>query len=250
MPKRLRILAGPNGSGKSSVYRSLSQNKDFHWGIFVNADEMEKQLRENRFIDLAQYGLSIFAWEEFIANYGAFVEEKKGRCPVSNLLYVDNRIIAINPELVDSYLACKIAEFIRYGLLNTKKDVTFTCETVMSHESKLDFMPEAREKGFRVYLYFVSTSSPEINVGRVATRVQEGGHGVAEEKIRSRYVRSLANLHKAILLSDRAYIFDNSESKYRWVAEYDGSTGELTFKNDEIPNWVAQYALGQSQIIK
>ena len=62
MSKRLRILAGPNGSGKSSVYRTLKQNKDFHWGIFVNADEMEMQLRERRFIDLAQYGLNVFAW--------------------------------------------------------------------------------------------------------------------------------------------------------------------------------------------
>ena len=206
---------------------------------------MEKQLRENRFIDLAQYGLSTFPWEDFIADYGAFVEDKKGKCPVGNILYIDNRIIAIDSELVDSYIACKLAEFIRYGLLNTKKDITFTCETVMSHESKLDFMQEAKAKGFRVYLYFVSTSSPEINVGRVVTRVYEGGHSVEEDKIRSRYVRSLANLHKAILLSDRAYIFDNSESKYRWIAEYDGSTGELAFKNDEIPNWVAQYALGQ-----
>ena len=185
MPKRLRILAGPNGSGKSSVYRSLKQNKNFHWGIFVNADEMEKQLRENRFIDLAQYGLSTFAWEDFIADYGAFVEDKKGKCPVGNILYIDNRIIAIDPELVDSYIACKLAEFIRYGLLNTKKDITFTCETVMSHESKLDFMQEAKAKGFRVYLYFVSTSSPEINVGRVVTRVYEGGHSVEEDKIRS-----------------------------------------------------------------
>lgn len=243
MAKRLRILAGPNGSGKSSVYRSLKQNKNFHWGIFVNADEIEKQLRESRFVDLAQYRLSTFAWEDFIADYEAFVEEKKGTCPISNLLYVDNRIIVINPELVDSYVASKIAEFIRYALLETKKDVTFTCETVMSHESKLDFMREARAKGFRVYLYFVSTSSPEINVGRVATRVQEGGHSVPEDKIRSRYFRALGNLHKAILLSDRAYVFDNSESKYRWVAEYDDSTGELTYKCDEIPQWVAQYTV-------
>lgn len=146
---------------------------------------MEKQLRENRFIDLAQYGLSTFAWEDFIADYGAFVEDKKGKCPVGNILYIDNRIIAIDPELVDSYIACKLAEFIRYGLLNTKKDITFTCETVMSHESKLDFMQEAKAKGFRVYLYFVSTSSPEINVGRVVTRVYEGGHSVEEDKIRS-----------------------------------------------------------------
>ena len=61
MAKRLRILAGPNGSGKSSVYRSLGQNKNFHWGIFVNADEMEERLRANQFVDLAQYGLSTFA---------------------------------------------------------------------------------------------------------------------------------------------------------------------------------------------
>ena len=241
MPKRLRILAGPNGSGKSSVYRSLSQNKDFHWGIFVNADEMEKQLRENRFIDLAQYGLSIFAWEEFIANYGAFVEEKKGRCPVSNLLYVDNRIIAINPELVDSYLACYIAEYLRQAVLETVKDITFTIETVMSHPGKLEFMRQAKEKGFRIYLYFVSTSSPDINVGRVAARVQRGGHNVSEEKIRSRYIRSLENLHEAVLLSDRAYIFDNSKNKYRLIAEYDGSTGNLSYASDEIPQWVAQY---------
>ena len=48
MGKRLRILAGPNGSGKSSVYEALAQNESFHWGMFVNADEIEKKLREER----------------------------------------------------------------------------------------------------------------------------------------------------------------------------------------------------------
>lgn len=45
MSKRLRILAGPNGSGKSSVYEALVQDKGFRWGVFVNADEIEKKLR-------------------------------------------------------------------------------------------------------------------------------------------------------------------------------------------------------------
>ena len=87
----------------------------------------------------------------------------------------------------------------------------------------------------------IFASSPEINVGRVATRVKKGGHNVPEEKTRSRYERSLSNLHEAILLSDRAYIFDNSESSHKWIAEYDGATGELRYKEDEIPQWVEQY---------
>ena len=111
----------------------------------------------------------------------------------------------------------------------------------MSHPSKLEFMRKAREKGFRIYLYYVSTSSPEINVGRVATRVQRGGHDVPEDKIRSRYYRSLEQLHKAILLSDRAYIFDNSGSAYKWLAEYDGEAKQIFIKDDVVPQWVEQY---------
>ena len=42
MIKRLRVLAGPNGSGKTSVYRELRDK--FHWGVFVNADEIAKGL--------------------------------------------------------------------------------------------------------------------------------------------------------------------------------------------------------------
>lgn len=38
-----------------------------------------------------------------------------------------------------------------------------------------------------------------------------------------------------------ALIFDNSESSHKWIAEYDGVTGELTYKEDEIPQWVEQY---------
>ncbi len=240
MAKRVRILAGPNGSGKSSVYEILKQNKDFKWGVFVNADEIEKQLRTAQYIDISTYGIDNFAWESFVREYQSFLDAQKGKCNVDNLLYVDNRIIAIKTELVDSYLACYIAEFIRRELLQAKKDFTFTVETVMSHPSKLDFMRKARERGFKVYLYYISTSSPEINIGRVAARVQRGGHNVSEEKIRSRYVRSLANLRDAILLSDRAYIFDNSTSSYKWIAEYDRSTSELTFKVDEVPQWFVE----------
>lgn len=238
MGKRLRILAGPNGSGKSSVYEALAQNKSFHWGVFVNADEIEKKLREEQYIDVLSYGVEDLDWQKFQIDYQSFVDLKGGKCGVENLRYIDKKLFVLNPDLVDSYLACYVAMCIRNGLLLVKKDITFTIETVMSHESKLDFMRVARERGFRIYLYYISTSSPEINVGRVATRVIKGGHNVPEDKIKSRYERSLRNLHEAILLSDRAYLFDNSESSHQWIAEYDGATGELRYIAEEIPQWV------------
>lgn len=242
MGKRLRILAGPNGSGKSSVYQTLLQKKEFQWGVFVNADEIEKKLREEQYLNIQSYGVEDFDWGKFQADYQSFMDLKGGKCGVDKLRYIDKKLFVLDAHLVDSYLASYVATYIRNGLLQlNKKDITFTIETVMSHESKLDFMRAARERGYRIYLYYISTSSPEINVGRVATRVMRGGHNVPEDKIKSRYERSLRNLHEAILLSDRAYIFDNSESSHKWIAEYDGATGELRYKEDEIPQWVEQY---------
>lgn len=240
MAKRLRILAGPNGSGKSSVYAALKNSVHLNWGVFVNADEIEKQLREQQYLDITDYGVADLNWDEFLSEYIPFIKEKQGKCGEGNLLYRNHTIIVIDGEKVDSYLACLIADFIRRGLLESKKEITYTVETVMSHESKLELMRTARLKGFRVYLYYVSTSSPEINVGRVATRVQKGGHGVPEEKIRSRYSKSLRQLHDAILLSDRAYIFDNSGSSYKWIAEYDGATGQITYRVKDVPLWVIE----------
>ena len=238
MAKRLRILAGPNGSGKSSVYAALKNNGQLNWGVFVNADEIEKQLRERKALDITTYGLSEFNWNGFSSEYVQFAAEKNAKCGLEYLQYIDHSIKVLDGEKVDSYLACFVADFIRRGLLEIKKDVTFTVETVMSHPSKLEFMRKAKEKGFRIYLYYVSTSSPEINVGRVAARVLKGGHNVPEEKIRSRYSKSLQQLHDAILLSDRAYIFDNSGSSHKWIAEYDGATGQITYRVNEVPLWV------------
>lgn len=241
MAKRLRILAGPNGSGKSTIFETLKNSKIFHWGVFVNADIIEKTLREKQFLDITVYGINEFAWDDFINEYAVFIEAKQGLCKVDNLLYIDKRIIVINKNLIDSYLACFVADYIRRSLLMTDRDITFSIETVMSHSSKLEFMRKAKEKGFRIYLYYVSTSSSDINVGRVAARVIRGGHNVSNEKIRSRYIKSLELLREAILLSDRAYIFDNSAASYKWIAEYDGKSGLISYKTSEIPTWVDYY---------
>ena len=57
---RLRMFAGPNGSGKSTIKAIL---KPEIIGIYVNADEIEKEIQENGFYDFSAYPFKIDALE-------------------------------------------------------------------------------------------------------------------------------------------------------------------------------------------
>lgn len=57
MPQpKLRIFAGPNGSGKSTLFEAI-KNVYFSIQIFVNADILENQFKEQNFIDLKQFNI-------------------------------------------------------------------------------------------------------------------------------------------------------------------------------------------------
>jgi len=85
-------------------------------------------------------------------------------------------------------------------------------ETVLSTQEKVDFVANAKKKGYFVRLFFVCTNSPKINAFRVATRVLEGGHDVPISKIISRYSKSIENAIDISKIADRAYFYDNSEN--------------------------------------
>lgn len=239
MAKRLRILAGPNGSGKTSIYKDLRDA--FNWGVFVNADMIEQSLRTDGELNLSVYGVSNISKEQLAEAFNQSSQVQNSKCRLENIELVDDVLILNNVTLLDSYFSAFVASFIQLSLM--EKGVSFSFETVMSHPSKLEIMQYAKEKGYRVYLYFVSTLSPEINVGRVKTRVAEGGHNVDADKVRARYERSLQQLAAAIRLSDRAYIFDNSDKTYQWIAEYDGADGCLNVFQDM--TWFDNYVLNK-----
>jgi predicted ABC-type ATPase len=106
----------------------------------------------------------------------------------------------------------------------------------MSSPDKIDFLAKAQTAGYRTYLYYVATEDPAINISRVRERVEKGGHPVPEDKIVSRYYRSLELLMDAVLKTNRAYIFDNSGSEHVWIAEITDSR-VLEMKTDQITNW-------------
>ncbi len=121
----------------------------------------------------------------------------------------DDMAAAMTPSADRDRLAQENALAIRQECL--RDGTSFSFETVMSHPSRIDELAEARRLGFRITLVFVGTSSPQINVDRVAQRVEEGGHDVPRDRIVARYQRTMALLPDAVRESHRALIFDNSE---------------------------------------
>lgn len=228
---RLRMFAGPNGSGKSTIKDILPPE----WlGVYVNADEIERVIRTGGHLNLANFEVMADSAELQTFLQASTLLDKEGLLPQAQQLTLVDGNVGFGTVVINSYWASVLADFIRSKLLAAQ--VSFTLETVMSSPDKVELLHKAQQAGYRTYLYFVATEDPEINVARVQYRVETGGHPVAEDKIRSRYVRSLQLLSQAASYADRAYIFDNSGSERVWIAEVTDGVG-IEMKTDEMPAW-------------
>ncbi|MCY2964393.1 MAG: zeta toxin, partial [Planctomycetota bacterium] len=142
----------------------------------------------------------------------------------------------------NGYLAAAIVDFLRETLM--ERGDSFSFETVMSHRSKVEFFRRSRDVGYKTYLYFVCTTSADLNVARVRSRVGTGGHSVPEQKIRERYIRSLELAREARSHSYRAYFFDNSGRTPIWLAEFDPQGQcQLQVRESELPGWFRTWVL-------
>jgi predicted ABC-type ATPase len=69
----------------------------------------------------------------------------------------------------------------------------FAFETTLSGHTYVRRIREWRAMGYEVKLYFLSLQSADDAVLRVATRVRQGGHNVAEEVVRRRFEAGMRN---------------------------------------------------------
>lgn len=237
--KRMRVFAGPNGSGKTTLIKNLQAEIPF--GVYVNADDIESLLTESKVLLFNAYQIVVTqAQVQDFFKTSQFSPVKRNDSNLWSKLSVVNNVLNIDTS-IDSYLAADIAEFIRQQLLDNS--ISFTYETVMSHKSKLTFLKKAQEEGFKVYLYFVATEDPDINISRVNVRVAQYGHGVAPEVVRRRYFKSLQHLRDAVKLSNRAYLWDNSSATSLLIAEVANGEDVKIFDTDKVPNWFVKYLI-------
>jgi predicted ABC-type ATPase len=87
----------------------------------------------------------------------------------------------------------------------------FAFETTLAGRTYESMLREFRQQAYTIYLYFLWLPDVEMNLRRVAHRVQEGGHHVPDEDVRRRYRRGIANFLTVYRgLADFWIVFENS----------------------------------------
>ena len=249
MPKqpKLRIFAGPNGSGKTTLFDSI-KSEYFSTKLFVNADFLEEAFKKYGFINLSDFNIIVThqAFDEFCAESGLF--KKAEFDTISWGLAIKENVIVkqdqVNEAIFNSYHFAIVADFIRQELIRSK--ISFSFETVFSHPSKLDLIDFAHLNNYKVYLYFIGTETPIMNLERVKDRVKKGGHPVEEEKIQSRYFLTMQLLTEMIKKADETYLWDNSGIKHQYLGNV--KKGIIEFEQATIPKWIDTFILNKLKL--
>ena len=109
--------------------------------------------------------------------------------------------------------AAQIAEAMREKYVKEHKSFTF--ETVLSTDRNLKLLKKAKAEGYFIRCIYVLTCDSNINVARVKSRESQGGHGVPEDKIISRYEKALDLIPELVKVCDVMHIYDNSDVPFR-----------------------------------
>ena len=209
-------------------------------GRYLNPDELGLALQRTGSIELKAFGLEPEpgALGHYLhANRGFVHKAQAAGEPIT--LYLHESSLRIQAREQTGYTAALASGFIRDQLIASGQSFAF--ESVLSDPGKLLELQAAKTAAYRIYLYFVCTENPDFNVARVANRARLGGHFVSEERIRERYDRTLANLLPAFLLSDRAYLFDNSGAQMELIMESNGK--DLRLLTQTMPAWLEDHLI-------
>jgi predicted ABC-type ATPase len=109
------------------------------------------------------------------------------------------------------YDASELAAAIRSTLVQQRESFVF--ETVLSDPvgDKVETLASYAALGYTVVLIFIRIDSPEESIRRVAIRVSQGGHDVPDDKLRTRFERTKANLERAIERLPHVIVYGNDD---------------------------------------
>jgi predicted ABC-type ATPase len=124
---------------------------------------------------------------------------------------------------VSAYEATGLAASIRAALVTQRESFVF--ETVLSDPvgEKIEQLASYAALGYTVVLIFIRIDSVEESIKRVAMRVSQGGHDVPDDKLRTRFERTQANLKRAIERLPHVLVYSNQDlaEPYQLVELYE-----------------------------
>jgi predicted ABC-type ATPase len=103
---------------------------------------------------------------------------------------------------------------------------------------------EAHDSGFDVKVFYIATEDPNLNMGRVLVRVNNGGAFASLARIPDDYAQSMKQLSDVKKVADDLMLFDNTAHGrgHRLVAHF--QAGELMKLARSVPKW-AQKVFGK-----
>ena len=141
--------------------------------------------------------------------------------------FVNADLIARGLSVFHPERVAVLAGRIMLGRLDQLADrrANFAFETTLAGRSYARRLAELGRSGYVFHLVFLWLASPEMAVARVAERVRQGGHDVAAEVIRRRYLSGLRNFFRTYRpLADTWRFYNNSgPSIPRLIASGSGS---------------------------
>ena len=139
-------------------------------------------------------------------------------------------------DMADVMTAGKIAvkKIARYF----DEDITFNQETTLCGKSIINNITKAKNRGYFIELHYIGVESADIAKERVAARIKQGGHGIAEQDIERRYIETFDNLKTVLPECDLAAFYDNT-IEFRRFAIY--KHGKPIRVSQEIPLWYEKF---------
>ncbi len=120
-------------------------------------------------------------------------------------------LLDANPGLTQESANAQAWEMGRAGLESALAEgLNFAFETTLGARTLPDMLLSGARKGAQVHVWYAGLESPDKHIQRVKERVLAGGHPIADDKIRARYVSSRANLIRLLPHLASLRVYDNS----------------------------------------
>ena len=113
---------------------------------------------------------------------------------------------------------------------------TFTRETTLSGHRIVQELRLAKERGFKVSMFYVGLETVKDSLDRIANRVKKGDHNIPEAVVVRRYEKRIEDLIKCVPFCDEITFYDN-DNGFKRVAVYDRENG-LRYTNGNRPGWI------------
>lgn len=121
--------------------------------------------------------------------------------------------------------------------LKSKKDINLETTFAGKPESIIRLLERIKNNDYMMHLYYVGLSDYNLAIRRVHERVAKGGHGVSDELVKKRYIKSIENLQNLSKYFDEVILYDNSRY-FNNIYKRTGS--KIFYKSENLPDWARE----------